>query len=57
MLEDAQLDLTNRSDIVIDPFLGSGSTLIAAERTWPRFSEVGGSNPPAPPGSPRKTTS
>jgi DNA modification methylase len=33
MLEDALLDLTNRSDIVIDPFLGSGSTLIAAEKT------------------------
>ena len=33
MLEDALVDLTNRGDIVIDPFLGSGSTLIAAERT------------------------
>jgi DNA modification methylase len=33
ILEDALLDLTNRSDIVIDPFLGSGSTLIAAEKT------------------------
>jgi DNA modification methylase len=33
-LEDALLDLTNRSDIVIDPFLGSGWTLIAAENTW-----------------------
>jgi DNA modification methylase len=33
MLEDALLDLTNRSDIVIDPFLGSGSTFIAAEKT------------------------
>jgi DNA modification methylase len=33
MLEDALIDLTNRSDIVIDPFLGSGSTLIAAEKT------------------------
>jgi DNA modification methylase len=32
MLEDALLDLTNRSDIVIDPFL-SGSTLIAADKT------------------------
>jgi len=26
-------DLTNRGDVVIDPFLGSGSTLIAAEKT------------------------
>jgi DNA modification methylase len=33
MLEDALLDLTVRGDIVIDPFLGSGSTLIAAEAT------------------------
>ncbi len=33
MLEDALLDLTNRGDIVIDPFLGSGSTLIAADST------------------------
>ena len=33
MLEDALLDLTHRGDIVIDPFLGSGSTLIAAEAT------------------------
>jgi DNA modification methylase len=33
MLEDALLDMTERSDIVLDPFLGSGSTLIAAEKT------------------------
>ena len=33
MLEDALLDLTNRGEIVLDPFLGSGSTLIAAEKT------------------------
>ena len=33
MLDDALLDLSNRSDIVVDPFLGSGSTLIAAEKT------------------------
>jgi len=33
MLEDALLDLTNRGEIVIDPFLGSGTTLIAADRT------------------------
>jgi DNA modification methylase len=31
MLQDALIDLTNRGDIVLDPFLGSGSTLIAAE--------------------------
>jgi DNA modification methylase len=31
MLADALLDLSHRGDIVIDPFLGSGSTLIAAE--------------------------
>ena len=33
MLEDALLDLTNRGDLIIDPFLGSGSTLIAANKT------------------------
>ena len=32
MLTDALLDLTNRGEIVLDPFLGSGSTLIAAQR-------------------------
>ena len=32
MLEDALLDLTHRDDIVLDPFLGSGSTLMAAEK-------------------------
>jgi hypothetical protein len=36
MLEDALLDMSNRGDIVIDPFLGSGSTLLAAERTGRR---------------------
>ena len=33
MLEDALLDLTNQDEIVIDPFLGSRSTLIAAHNT------------------------
>jgi DNA modification methylase len=32
MIEDAILDLSNRGDIVLDPFLGSGSTLIAADK-------------------------
>src|SRR5215213_909457 len=32
MLEDALLDLTHRDDLVLDPFLGSGSTLMAAEK-------------------------
>jgi DNA modification methylase len=32
MLADALLDLSNSGDIVIDPFLGSGSTLIAADK-------------------------
>ena len=36
MLADALLDVTARGDLVIDPFLGSGSTLIAAERTGRR---------------------
>ena len=33
MLQDALLDLTHRGDIVLDPFLGSGSIMVAAERT------------------------
>ena len=33
MLADALLDVTNRGDVVLDPFLGSGSTLIAAQQT------------------------
>ena len=33
MLENALLDLTNRGDLVLDPFLGSGSTLIGAKHT------------------------
>jgi DNA modification methylase len=33
LLQDAILDFTRRGDIVIDPFLGSGSTLIATEKT------------------------
>jgi DNA modification methylase len=33
LLEDALLDVTKAGDIVLDPFLGSGSTLLAAEKT------------------------
>ena len=33
LLQDALLDVSNRGDVVIDPFLGSGSTLIAADKT------------------------
>lgn len=36
MLEDALLDMTERGDTVLDPFLGSGSALIAAEKTGRR---------------------
>jgi DNA modification methylase len=36
MLHDALLDVTARGDIVLDPFLGSGSTLIAADQTGRR---------------------
>jgi hypothetical protein len=33
LVADALLDVTNRDDIVIDPFAGSGTTIIAAQRT------------------------
>lgn len=33
MVKDAILDATNRSDIVLDTFLGSGTTLIATEKS------------------------
>ena len=36
MLQDALLDVTQRGEIVLDPFLGSGSMLIAAEKTGRR---------------------
>lgn len=36
MVADAILDCSARGDIVLDPFLGSGTTLIAAERTGRR---------------------
>lgn len=32
LVEDALLDVTNRGELVLDPFLGSGTTLLAAER-------------------------
>jgi hypothetical protein len=36
MVADAMLDCTARGDLVLDPFLGSGTTLIAAERVGRR---------------------
>jgi DNA modification methylase len=36
MVIDAILDVTHRGDIVLDPFCGSGTTLLAAERTGRR---------------------
>ena len=33
MLKDAILDVSKRGDLILDSFLGSGSTLIAAEQT------------------------
>lgn len=33
MIADAILDCTDRGDVVLDPFLGSGTTLLAAHRT------------------------
>ncbi len=36
LIEEALLDATGAGDVVLDPFLGSGSTLLAAERTQRR---------------------
>jgi DNA modification methylase len=36
MVSDAILDSTKRDDIVLDPYLGSGTTILAAERTGRR---------------------
>jgi len=33
LIADAMLDCTARNDIVLDPFLGSGTTIVAVERT------------------------
>ncbi|WP_219894313.1 DNA modification methylase [Aquisediminimonas profunda] len=33
LVADALLDVTRRGDIVLDPFMGSGTTIIAAEKT------------------------
>jgi DNA modification methylase len=36
MVSDAILDVTQRDDIVLDPFCGSGTTILATERTGRR---------------------
>lgn len=33
MVEDALLDVTSRGELVLDPFMGSGTTLLAAEKS------------------------
>jgi DNA methylase len=39
LVADAMLDCTQRNDIVMDPYLGSGTTILAAERTGRRCTE------------------
>lgn len=36
MVADAILDASNRSDVILDPFAGSGTTILAAEKTGRR---------------------
>ncbi|MCL2469123.1 MAG: site-specific DNA-methyltransferase [Alphaproteobacteria bacterium] len=36
MVMDAIMDCSNRGEVILDPFAGSGTTLIAAERTGRR---------------------
>ena len=40
MVADAIKDVTRQSDLVLDIFLGSGTTLVAAERAGRRFRGV-----------------
>jgi DNA modification methylase len=40
MVMDAMLDCSNRGDLVLDPFCGSGTTLIAAHRTKRRGAAI-----------------
>jgi DNA modification methylase len=40
LVADAIQDVTRRGDLVLDLFLGSGTTLLAAERTGRRFRGV-----------------
>jgi DNA modification methylase len=40
LVADALQDVTKRGDLVLDNFLGSGTTMIAAERSGRRFRGV-----------------
>jgi len=58
LIADAILDVTHRGDVVLDVFAGSGTTILAAERTGriaacleidPLYCDVGGSDAPENP--------
>jgi hypothetical protein len=40
LVSDAVLDCSRRNDVVLDPFIGSGTAILACERTYPDIKKV-----------------